>query len=82
VRVPLAANKYAQGHQALTFYEDLLLRIRAVPGVQSAAGIWPLPLGGDSGSLIREREDKCHGGNARCESWLFSDVGNSAASRA
>jgi len=31
----------------VTFYDRLLRGMRSLPGVQSAAGAWPLPLGGD-----------------------------------
>jgi predicted permease len=44
--------------QEVAFYDDLLARMRAVPGVQSAAGVWPLPLGGDNATVgfnIEER---------------------------
>jgi putative ABC transport system permease protein len=33
--------------QSANFYQHLLQRIRAVPGVQSASGVLPLPLAGD-----------------------------------
>jgi putative ABC transport system permease protein len=42
----------------LAFYDRLLERMRAIPGVQSAAGVWPLPLGGDNATVgfnIEER---------------------------
>ncbi len=44
--------------QQVAFYDQLLDRMRALPGVQSAAGIWPLPLGGDNATVsfdIQER---------------------------
>jgi predicted permease len=44
--------------QQVVFYDQLLERMRALPGVESAAGAWPLPLGGDNvtvGFNIEER---------------------------
>jgi predicted permease len=44
--------------QQVAFYDQLLERLRALPGVESAAGVWPLPLGGDDvvqGFNIEER---------------------------
>jgi putative ABC transport system permease protein len=45
MRVPLAGAKYPDDAAALNFYERLLERVRAVPGVQSAAAGSNLPLG-------------------------------------
>jgi predicted permease len=42
----------------VAFYDQLLERMRALPGVESAAGVWPLPFGGDNvtvGFNIEER---------------------------
>jgi putative ABC transport system permease protein len=44
--------------QQVAFYDQLLERMRALPGVESAAGVWPLPFGGDNvtvGFNIEER---------------------------
>jgi putative ABC transport system permease protein len=44
--------------QQLAFYGQLLERMRGLPGVESAAGVYPLPLGGDDvtvGFNIEER---------------------------
>lgn len=37
--------------QQVAFYDQLLDRMRTLPGVKSAAGIWPLPLSGDSATV-------------------------------
>jgi len=44
--------------QEVAFYDQLLDRLRALPGVESVGGVWPLPLGGDEitvGFNIEER---------------------------
>lgn len=44
--------------QEVTFYDQLLERMRALPGVESAAGAWPMPLQGDNATVgfnIEER---------------------------
>ena len=44
--------------QQVVFYDQLLEHMRALPGVQSAAGVWPLPFGGSDVSIgfnIEER---------------------------
>jgi putative ABC transport system permease protein len=45
MRVPLSGAKYPDDAAALSFYERLLERVRAVPGVQGAAAGSNLPLG-------------------------------------
>jgi putative ABC transport system permease protein len=45
------------GAQQVRFYDQLLERMRAVPGVQSAAGIWPLPLGGSNATVSFDIEE-------------------------
>jgi putative ABC transport system permease protein len=44
--------------QEVAFYDRLLERLRALPGVESAAGAWPMPLAGDNATIgfnIEER---------------------------
>jgi putative ABC transport system permease protein len=44
--------------QEVTFYDQLLERMRALPGVQSAAGVWPLPLGGNNATVTFDIEER------------------------
>jgi len=44
--------------QQLAFYDQLLERMRALPGVRSAAGVWPLPLGGDNATVSFNIEER------------------------
>ena len=44
--------------QQLAFYDQLLERMRALPGVQSAAGVWPLPLGGNNATVSFNIEER------------------------
>ena len=56
--------------QQVAFYDQLLERLRALPGVKSAAGVWPLPLGGDDvrqGFNIEERP-------AAVSNWPFARI--------
>jgi putative ABC transport system permease protein len=52
----LPEPQYA-GEKQVRFYDQLLERMRAVPGVQSAAGIWPLPLGGSNATVSFDIEE-------------------------
>lgn len=44
--------------QQVAFHEQLLERIRALPGVESVAGVWPLPLGGDNAIISFNIEER------------------------
>ncbi|HEV2492435.1 MAG TPA: ABC transporter permease [Terriglobia bacterium] len=44
--------------QQVVFYDQLLERMRAVPGVRSAAGVWPLPFGGDDAEVSFHIEER------------------------
>ena len=43
MRLALTDNKYHEPHQRTAFYRDVLDRIRALPGVRSAAAVTALP---------------------------------------
>ncbi|MGH9832483.1 MAG: ADOP family duplicated permease, partial [Blastocatellia bacterium] len=49
-QLALPPAKYAERWQRLGFYQNLLQQVGAVPGVESAGVIDPLPLAGDSNS--------------------------------
>jgi putative ABC transport system permease protein len=42
----------------VAFYDQLLERMRALPGVESAAGVWPLPLSGDNATVSFNIEER------------------------
>jgi putative ABC transport system permease protein len=44
--------------QEVAFYDQLLERLRTLPGVQSVAGVWPLPLGGDNATVTFNIEER------------------------
>ncbi len=44
--------------QEVAFYDHLLERMRALPGVESAAGAWPMPLGGDNATVGFDIEER------------------------
>ena len=44
--------------QEVAFYDQLLERMRALPGVESAAGVWPIPLGGDNPAVSFNIEER------------------------
>ena len=46
----LSATKYKEEPQTVAFYNDLVQRVKAEPGVQSAAAVNYLPLGGSNSS--------------------------------
>jgi putative ABC transport system permease protein len=48
LRLAITDNKYHQPHQVLGFYREVLDRIRAIPGVRSAAAVTALPNTGHS----------------------------------
>ena len=53
MRVTLPPGKYAQGEPRAQIYRQLIERVKAVPGVQSAGAILSLPLGGDTFNVGR-----------------------------
>ncbi|HEV2914607.1 MAG TPA: ABC transporter permease [Pyrinomonadaceae bacterium] len=57
-RITLPESKYPQQQQVDAFYEQLLERIRALPGVQSAATVTYLPLSGFNSNASFEIEGR------------------------
>jgi putative ABC transport system permease protein len=51
--------------QEVALYDHLLERMRALPGVESAAGVWPLPLGGDNATVSFNIEERPKGPSNR-----------------
>jgi putative ABC transport system permease protein len=45
-RVGLPQSAYPKPENMIAFFDQLMPRIRAIPGVESAAAVWPLPLSG------------------------------------
>ncbi|MEP7272708.1 MAG: ABC transporter permease, partial [Acidobacteriota bacterium] len=50
-QILLPRNKYPEGPQIATFFDELLEGVRALPGVESAAAIDSIPLGGGGNVL-------------------------------
>jgi putative ABC transport system permease protein len=44
MRMMLPANKYSQNHQSIAFFQEVLERIKILPGVVSAGAVQDLPL--------------------------------------
>jgi putative ABC transport system permease protein len=74
--VSLPSNKYADGPRRAAFMRDVLERVRALPGVKSAATTTTLPMSGfnQSGSFrienkpVAQGQDPPHG-----DRWMVSD---------
>ena len=52
------ASTYADDHQEAAFYENLLQRVRSLPGVKEAAVADGMPLGDSSGGTVMEVEGR------------------------
>jgi len=68
VRVPLMSFKYAQGPQAAAFYQNVLARIQAIPGVKSVGMANNLPFTGFSVAVDFPPPPNAPGGPARTAS--------------
>jgi putative ABC transport system permease protein len=53
MRVELPLRKYKQGEESIRIFSQLIDRVKATPGVQSAGAILSLPLSGDTFNLGR-----------------------------
>jgi len=49
----------------VNFCNELLRRVRALPGVRAAAGVWPLPLGGDNATVTFDIAERPEGPSSR-----------------
>jgi predicted permease len=56
-RFSLPETQYNETRQ-VNFYDRLLERLRSVPGVKSAAGIWPLPLSGVPATIAFDIQER------------------------
>jgi len=60
----LPETQYSAAQQ-VAFYNQLLERMRAVPGVRSAAGVWPVPFGSDYATVSFNIEERPQGPSSR-----------------
>jgi len=58
LRVGVPASKYAEGKQAGAYFDEALLRVRAIPGVVSASNVNAMPLTGFGGDTVFEIEGR------------------------
>ncbi len=56
-RIGLADAAYPKAENIAAFYDELLLRLRAIPGVQSVSTIFPLPLSGSNSTTNFDVEE-------------------------
>lgn len=56
--VEIPDTRYPKQEQAAAFYTDLMEKVNALPGVESASAITPLPLTGDTFSISFEVEGR------------------------
>jgi putative ABC transport system permease protein len=68
-RFSLPETLYNETRQ-VNFYDRFLQHLRSVPGVKSAAGIWPLPLGGDAATIAFDIQER----PARASSWPVANM--------
>ncbi len=81
--VDLPDAKYTDAKKA-QYFKDLMPQLKALPGVQSAAGIYPLPMGGDEirtsfqidGHPVRQERGAAHV-SARHHAGIFCDDADS-----
>jgi putative ABC transport system permease protein len=74
--VPLPETKYREEHRQRDFFRALLPRISALPGVQSAAAVFPRPLSGGAGGAtfrIEGRSEDPNEQNYAALAWITPD---------
>ena len=58
VELALPRSKYTENHQVLSFYKEVVARVESLPGVEAAAAVGTLPLGGGVNVLNLEVEGR------------------------
>jgi putative ABC transport system permease protein len=70
-RLSLPGERYQTPESVVRFYDDLIRRLRAAPGVAHAAAISQLPLDGSGGNMVVQIEGRPRPREGDWENWPF-----------